>query len=247
MKLEQKIKQIRDQAGLSQEKFAERLNVSRQTVINWEKGTTPTSYILLEIARVFHIDFSSLVNEDKELSYSAEAEERKEKSVQQFEPQLPSKPPLYISRKSIFSIPVLRIIILSIMLMGFDGYFFYVATHLKDSIIFWVLSIIFILFILYISFKIIYRIIEIKAKKIYFYQNFLIFQSGVLEKHFDRYPIDVLKEIRIYQTPFSKLFNYGNVEIKFEASNINAYDIKKPYSLKRFLMKVYTSKEDFTE
>ncbi|MDE7263180.1 MAG: helix-turn-helix domain-containing protein [Anaeroplasmataceae bacterium] len=247
MKLEQKIKEIRERAELSQEKFAEKLGVSRQTVINWEKGTTPTTYLLLEIAKEFHIDFSSLVNEDKELSYIVDVEKRKVKSASEISPQLPFESPLHISKKSIFSISILSLVSLFIFIIGVVGYFFYLSFTLRDSVILWIVSTFFLILTFYLGLKIIYMIIELKAKKIYFYKNYLIFQSGVLEKHFDRYPIDFLKEIRIHQTPFSKFFNFGNVEIKFEASNINAYGIKKPYALKRFLLKAYTSKADFTE
>lgn len=56
MNLDEKIKWIREQEGLSQENFACSLSVSRQSVINWEEGKrTPSSKILMIIANEFHI------------------------------------------------------------------------------------------------------------------------------------------------------------------------------------------------
>ena len=51
MTLEEKIKHYRKQAGLSQEKMAEKIGVSRQAITKWENGTgTPDIANLMAIA-----------------------------------------------------------------------------------------------------------------------------------------------------------------------------------------------------
>ncbi|MGM9942243.1 MAG: helix-turn-helix transcriptional regulator [Bulleidia sp.] len=40
MEFQEKIKDIRKQSGLSQEQFAQKLNVTRQAVSNWERGVS---------------------------------------------------------------------------------------------------------------------------------------------------------------------------------------------------------------
>lgn len=42
MEIEKKLKDVRMQAGLTQEQVAEKIMVSRQTVSNWENGVSQT-------------------------------------------------------------------------------------------------------------------------------------------------------------------------------------------------------------
>ena len=42
MEIEKKLKDVRMQAGLTQEQVAEKIMVSRQTVSNWENGISQT-------------------------------------------------------------------------------------------------------------------------------------------------------------------------------------------------------------
>ena len=44
MTLEEQIKHYRKQAGLSQEKMAEKIGVSRQAITKWENGNRNTGY-----------------------------------------------------------------------------------------------------------------------------------------------------------------------------------------------------------
>lgn len=53
---------IRKKQGLSQEQFAEKVNVSRQAVSNWERGVAiPDVATLDRIASIFEIDLTALV------------------------------------------------------------------------------------------------------------------------------------------------------------------------------------------
>lgn len=55
-KIGQRIKEIRTENGLSQQKFGEALFASQDTVSLWEKGkSVPTTEFLIEIATQFHV------------------------------------------------------------------------------------------------------------------------------------------------------------------------------------------------
>lgn len=60
--LNENLKTIRKQKGLSQEELAVRLNVVRQTVSKWEKGlSVPDSDMLIKIADVFEVSVNQLL------------------------------------------------------------------------------------------------------------------------------------------------------------------------------------------
>lgn len=60
--LNENLKIIRKQKGLSQEELAIRLNVVRQTVSKWEKGlSVPDADMLTKIADVFEVPVSQLL------------------------------------------------------------------------------------------------------------------------------------------------------------------------------------------
>lgn len=60
--LAENIKQLRKQHGMTQEKFAVRLNVVRQTVSKWEKGlSVPDADLLEKIAEILETDVSTIL------------------------------------------------------------------------------------------------------------------------------------------------------------------------------------------
>lgn len=62
---------IRKKYRLSQEQFAEKVNVSRQAVSNWERGVAvPDVTILDKIATIFETDLTSLVSGTTESEYT---------------------------------------------------------------------------------------------------------------------------------------------------------------------------------
>ena len=57
MTIREKLIKIRSDSGLSQQEFADKLNVARQTVTRWEAGrSTPSSAQILNICNVFGLD-----------------------------------------------------------------------------------------------------------------------------------------------------------------------------------------------
>lgn len=64
MELSEKIKQIRKDNNLSQEKFAEEIGVSRQSVVKYEKGVTiPLTDVLIRICQRFNLSLDYFVKE----------------------------------------------------------------------------------------------------------------------------------------------------------------------------------------
>lgn len=65
LSLNQRIKFLRERAGLSQKDFAEKCNVSPATACNWENGKIkPTINSRLQIARVLKVDADMLIERE---------------------------------------------------------------------------------------------------------------------------------------------------------------------------------------
>ena len=65
MKLGEKILKLRKKNGLSQEELGERINVTRQTISNWELGeTTPNTEQLKLLSKEFNISIDDLLDND---------------------------------------------------------------------------------------------------------------------------------------------------------------------------------------
>ena len=65
MQLKEKLRKYRKDCGLSQEKLAEKVNVSRQTIYKWEHGTAyPSSTNLEALSKIFGIPMDVLVNDN---------------------------------------------------------------------------------------------------------------------------------------------------------------------------------------
>ena len=66
--MNERIKQLRKERGVSQKEFAERLNVNQATVSCWEKGTRqPTRATLAIISQEFGVNVDWLMNGTGEL------------------------------------------------------------------------------------------------------------------------------------------------------------------------------------
>lgn len=69
MKLGENIYRLRRTTGLSQEKLAEKINVTRQTISNWELGeTAPNPDQLILLSKEFEVSIDELVGNDFMLS-----------------------------------------------------------------------------------------------------------------------------------------------------------------------------------
>lgn len=66
MKLSEKIRTLRKNAGLSQEQLGEKINVSRQAITKWESGDgIPDIYNLVALSNLFSISLDELMAQEK--------------------------------------------------------------------------------------------------------------------------------------------------------------------------------------
>lgn len=73
MKFSDRIKQLRQEKGLSQSQFASKLRVSRQAVSNWENDRNlPDLEMLIEISSIFHISLDKLILGDENMNKMTE-------------------------------------------------------------------------------------------------------------------------------------------------------------------------------
>ena len=76
MQLGNNIQTLRKRKGFSQEKLAEKINVTRQTISNWELGeTAPNPEQLILLSKEFDISIDELVGNDAKLSKSLKEDE----------------------------------------------------------------------------------------------------------------------------------------------------------------------------
>ena len=67
-KFKERIKQLRLDNGMSQNKLAKALNVGRQTIVNWEvRGSEPDFSTLIQIAQFFNVTKDYLIGMVDEL------------------------------------------------------------------------------------------------------------------------------------------------------------------------------------
>jgi transcriptional regulator with XRE-family HTH domain len=68
MIISQMLKEIRENAGLSQEQFAEKLAISRQAVSKWERGVAmPDIENLMYISNIFNVSLDTIIKGDKKM------------------------------------------------------------------------------------------------------------------------------------------------------------------------------------
>lgn len=76
MQLGNNIYNLRKENGLSQEKLAEQINVTRQTISNWELGvTSPNPEQLILLSKVLNKSIDELVGNEVEFTKSKENDE----------------------------------------------------------------------------------------------------------------------------------------------------------------------------
>ncbi|SEO02028.1 DNA-binding transcriptional regulator, XRE-family HTH domain [Amphibacillus marinus] len=73
MKFEERIYEFRKKGGFTQEEIANKLNVSRQTISNWETGTAqPTINKAIELANLYGISMNELVGVTEQAKQKSE-------------------------------------------------------------------------------------------------------------------------------------------------------------------------------
>jgi transcriptional regulator with XRE-family HTH domain len=84
MIISQMLKEIRENAGLSQEQFAEKLAVSRQAVSKWEHGVAmPDIENLMYISNIFNVSLDTIVKGDKKMENKIISDNKNAKLISQ--------------------------------------------------------------------------------------------------------------------------------------------------------------------
>ena len=66
-----KIRQLREQAGLSQSQLAKKLDVTRSSVNAWEMGlSAPTTQYIVALTKLFHVSADYILGTEAEMSIS---------------------------------------------------------------------------------------------------------------------------------------------------------------------------------
>ena len=119
MKFGENLYNLRKKQKISQEKLAEKIGVSRQSVSKWENGTAyPEMNRIFELCKIFHCKLNDLVN-DNILDFDSLDEEVK-MSVVKFNKEKQNKLKIVSKTISIFSkiLQVITIIISAVMIMS---------------------------------------------------------------------------------------------------------------------------------
>ena len=73
MEIEKKLKNARENAGLTQEQVAEKIMVTRQTISNWETGKyLPDIISIMNLSGLYQISIDELLKEDKRMKEKLE-------------------------------------------------------------------------------------------------------------------------------------------------------------------------------
>lgn len=119
MKFGENLYNLRKKQKISQEKLAEKIGVSRQSVSKWENGTAyPEMNRIFELCKIFHCKLNDLVNDDI-LDFDSLDKEVK-MSVVKFNKEKQNKLKIVSKTISIFSkiLQVITIIISAVMIMS---------------------------------------------------------------------------------------------------------------------------------
>lgn len=119
MKFGENLYNLRKKQKISQEKLAEKIGVSRQSVSKWENGTAyPETNRIFELCKIFHCKLNDLVN-DNILDFDSLDKEVK-MSVVKFNKEKQNKLKIVSKTISIFSkiLQVITIIISAVMIMS---------------------------------------------------------------------------------------------------------------------------------
>ena len=101
MRLEEKLTHLRKREGLTQQKLADALNVSRQAISKWEVGTAvPSTDNLIHLGRLFGVAVDVLVNEQLDLDGNLDTKAPVEAPE---EPEAPAEPTVAEEKRPVAS------------------------------------------------------------------------------------------------------------------------------------------------
>jgi len=82
MVISEMLKEVRENAGLTQEQFAEKLDISRQAVSKWERGLSmPDIENLMYISDIFNVSLDTIIKGDKKMENKVISDSRNAKFI----------------------------------------------------------------------------------------------------------------------------------------------------------------------
>ena len=109
METKQRLNKYREASGISQERAAEKLNVSRQTISRWENGVSvPSTENLAKLSELYHVPVDALI---KDLEEPFELPEQKETAP-------PAEAPPGFTRRRVLVLAGLATILLAVVVAG---------------------------------------------------------------------------------------------------------------------------------
>ncbi|MCI8303092.1 MAG: helix-turn-helix transcriptional regulator [Lawsonibacter sp.] len=125
METKQRLNKYREASGISQERAAEKLNVSRQTISRWENGVSvPSTENLAKLSELYHVPVDALI---KDLEEPFELPEQKETAPPAELPELseqekgetpPAEAPPGFTRRRVLVLAGLATILLAVVVAG---------------------------------------------------------------------------------------------------------------------------------
>lgn len=77
--ISERIRELREQAGLSQSQLAKRLDVTRSSVNAWEMGlSAPTTQYIVSLTKLFHVSADYILGTESDLTISMRGYTEKE-------------------------------------------------------------------------------------------------------------------------------------------------------------------------
>lgn len=117
MELNEKLHQLRKKNGFTQAELAEKLNVSRQSVSNWELGTiTPSVGRLKALSQLYNVPWESLLSNEMESTVEKNPKEEtvSEESNDDSEKKISENPPSNRKRR----IRVIVLLLIAILVIA---------------------------------------------------------------------------------------------------------------------------------
>lgn len=114
MRLEEKLTHLRKREGLTQQKLADALNVSRQAISKWEVGTAvPSTDNLIHLGRLFGVAVDVLVNEQLDLDGNLDTKAPVEAPE---EPEAPAEPTVAEEKRPVAS-SIWKLIVVAVCIL----------------------------------------------------------------------------------------------------------------------------------
>lgn len=125
MKLKDKLYNLRKKNGYTQSEIAEMLEVSRQSVSNWELGTIqPSTSRLKKLSKLYSVSLETLLDEEAEVQlHSKDIKDQESKKLEAVDLPMCSEEKdqkFYFKKRAIVIVTIVIILVIAIGISGFS-------------------------------------------------------------------------------------------------------------------------------